>query len=72
MASGAGALNLVIGGSASYHGQEESRPVLGIGEMPNEGDIRRSVNLVNRATAYFVLVILLWELCLCYLATVAI
>jgi adenosylcobinamide-phosphate synthase len=72
MASGAGALNLVIGGSASYHGQEESRPVLGIGEMPNEGDIRRLVNLVNRATAYFVLVILLWELCLCYLATVAI
>ena len=72
MASGAGALNLVIGGSASYHGQEESRPVLGIGEIPATGDIRRSVNLVNRATAYFVSVILLWELGLCYLATVAI
>ncbi|MFT6093964.1 MAG: adenosylcobinamide-phosphate synthase [Pseudohongiellaceae bacterium] len=72
MASGAGALNLIIGGSASYHGQEESRPVLGIGEIPNAGDIRRSVNLVNKATGYFVLVILIWELGFCYLVMAAI
>lgn len=71
MASGAGALNLIIGGSASYHGQVESRPILGIGETPSTGDIRRSVNLVNRATGYFVSVILLWELGICYLAMVA-
>jgi len=68
MASGAGALNLIIGGSASYHGQQESRPVLGTGEIPTASDIRRSVNLVNKATGYFVLIILIWELGLCYLA----
>jgi adenosylcobinamide-phosphate synthase len=72
MASGAGALYLIIGGSAFYHGQEEPRPVLGIGEIPNVDDIRRSVNLVNKATGYFVLIILIWELGLCYFATVAI
>lgn len=72
MASGAGALNLKIGGIATYHEQEELRPTLGIGKSPNADDIRRSVNLVNKATAYFVLVILLWELGLCYLGMGAI
>lgn len=71
MASGAGALNLTIGGRAFYHGQEELRPVLGIGDTAKAVDIRRSVKLVNRATFYFVSTILLMELSLCYLAMAA-
>lgn len=50
MASGAGALGLALGGSASYDGVPEQRPPLGIGAAPQSRDIRRAWNLVLKTT----------------------
>jgi len=47
MASGAGALGLMLGGSASYHGSSELRPPLGCGAPPVAADIRRAIALVR-------------------------
>lgn len=48
MATGAGALNLTLGGPAPYHGLIKERPVLGVGEVPRIMDIERSVVFVQR------------------------
>lgn len=48
MASGAGALNVALGGDAVYHGKRIFRPVLGQGFAPVPGDIERSLTLVQR------------------------
>ena len=48
MASGAGALQLQLGGPASYNGQIKDRPLLGLGNPPQAGDIERSVELVQK------------------------
>lgn len=48
MASGAGALNLTLGGPAPYHGLIKERPVLGQGTVPQLADIERSVLFVQR------------------------
>jgi adenosylcobinamide-phosphate synthase len=53
MAAGAGALDLALGGTAIYHGQEEHRPHLGAGSAPDARAIRAAVSLVQRG-------ILLW------------
>ena len=47
MAAGAGALGLLLGGSASYHGSSEIRPALGCGAAPVAADVRRAVGLVR-------------------------
>jgi len=49
MAAGAGALGLLLGGSASYHGSSEIRPQLGCGAQPVATDIHRAVGLVRHA-----------------------
>lgn len=49
MASGAGALNVTLGGAASYHGFMKERPVLGHGHVPQVSDIERSIQLVQRS-----------------------
>lgn len=49
MASGAGALGLVLGGPTSYHGQLLDKPVLGEGFAPSGQDIERAIRLVQRA-----------------------
>ena len=49
MAAGAGALGVLLGGPAVYHGVEKSRPVLGEGRAPVGADIGRAVALVRRA-----------------------
>ena len=49
MASGAGALNLQLGGAANYHGATEARPTLGAGVVPCAWDIRRAQQLVRKA-----------------------
>ncbi len=49
MAAGAGALGLVLGGSANYHGVSEIRPQLGSGAEPLAADIRRAITLVQQS-----------------------
>ncbi len=53
MASGAGALQLRLGGPAVYQGQLHNRPVLGQGTSPQPRDIARALTLVRHG-------ILLW------------
>lgn len=48
MASGAAALSLSLGGSASYEGESQQRAQLGAGRPAEQGDLRRGVLLVNR------------------------
>ncbi len=58
MASGAGSLCLQLGGAAQYHGATEPHPPLGAGSEPGAGDIRRAVNLVERAIWLWLVVFL--------------
>jgi len=48
MATGAGALNLTLGGPAPYHGLLKQRPLLGAGATPQLDDIERSVLFIQR------------------------
>ncbi len=59
MASGAGSLQLQLGGAANYHGAVEQRPVLGTGAAPHAGDILRAVSLVERTVLLWLLLALL-------------
>lgn len=57
MASGAGALNVRLGGSATYHGQHVERPELGCDKEPQVTDIDRAINLVYKSIIIWLLVI---------------
>ena len=59
MASGAAALGLSLGGSASYHGTVSDRPVLGWGRAPEADDLERSITLVNYQITVWIAVALL-------------
>ena len=59
MACGAGALNVVLGGDAVYHGKRIFRPVLGQGFVPVPGDIERALQLVQRGVYAWVVVTVL-------------
>jgi adenosylcobinamide-phosphate synthase len=48
MAAGAGALQVLLGGAAVYHGAVSERPLLGCGAEVSCGDILRAVQLVQR------------------------
>jgi len=48
LAAGAGALAVRLGGPALYHGQMESRPIVGAGDTANSGHIRAALALVER------------------------
>lgn len=48
MASGAAALNIYLGGAASYHGESFLRPILGCGSRPAVADLERGIGLINR------------------------
>ncbi len=56
MAAGAGALSLTLGGNAIYHGQVEVRTSLGFGPAPQASDIERSLQLVQKTLALWLLV----------------
>lgn len=62
MASGAGALNVALGGVAQYHDQLQQRPSLGPslkqGEAPGAKTIEQACGLVNRALLLWVSLIL--------------
>ncbi len=59
MASGAGALGLALGGTASYDGVIEQRPALGMGRAAHAEDIIRAWRLVAATTALWLAVIAL-------------
>jgi adenosylcobinamide-phosphate synthase len=55
MASGAGALGILLGGPAIYHGAMEHRPQLGMGASACGHDIYRAWRLVSQTTALWLL-----------------
>ena len=59
MASGAGSLAVMLGGTANYHGVSEPRPVLGTGSAPQASDIARAITLVQRGVWLWVAALLL-------------
>ncbi len=59
MAAGAGALQVILGDSAHYHGQIKNRPILGTGNPPTANDIGRAVALIHRALVLWLFIIIL-------------
>lgn len=57
MAAGAGALEVRLGGAASYEGRIEQRPILGCGASPGVRDIERAISLVRRGLAAWIAVL---------------
>lgn len=57
MASGAGALDIQLGGAACYHGEWHQRPYLGTANPPNALDIQRALNLVRHGVMLWLLII---------------
>jgi len=64
MAAGAGSLGLSLGGPACYHGRMESRPLLGIGRIPDIQDIDQSLQLIQRSLILWLIVICAGEWCI--------
>ncbi len=56
MAAGAGSMNVLLGGSAQYHGKPQARPTLGMGNSAKAIDISRALQLVRRALVVWVFV----------------
>jgi adenosylcobinamide-phosphate synthase len=61
MASGAGALDLELGGGAYYHGQWEERPPLGVGLPPDASSIPAALRLVRVGVMTWLLVVFVVE-----------
>lgn len=59
MSSGAGALNVALGGVAVYHGKTEQRPPLGAGSQAGVQHIQQAMALLNRAIAMLLILMLL-------------
>ena len=57
MAAGAGALGLVLGGAAQYHGAVKERPALGRGRVVESHDISSAIQLVQRSLWLWVVLI---------------
>jgi len=62
MAAGAGALRIRLGGPARYRGREEWRPELGCGRDAEPADIGRALELLWRAIALWLAVLVCVEL----------
>jgi len=58
MAAGAGSLGIVLGGPEVYHGQLQSRIVLGEGQRPDAGTIAGATKLIQKALLIWVVAIL--------------
>lgn len=61
MSSGAGALQIQLGGAAIYHGQLKQKPILGLGHSPIYQDIKRANLLVLLCLALWVSLIFIGE-----------
>ena len=59
MATGAGALNIQLGGNATYHGSIKQRPTLGNGRDAQPNDIERSISLVNQSVSLWLALLFL-------------
>jgi adenosylcobinamide-phosphate synthase len=59
MATGAGALNVKLGGADYYHGEYKQRPDLGCGEQAQAKTIKDACQLLDRATSLWVIVVAL-------------
>ncbi len=57
MAAGAGSLGLLLGGPARYHGKLESRPLLGMGRIPETQDIDQALRLISRSLLLWLIAI---------------
>jgi adenosylcobinamide-phosphate synthase len=51
MTAGAGALGVLLGGPARYHGAWQDRPLLGTGVPAGPADINRALALLRRSLA---------------------
>ncbi|MBU3059284.1 adenosylcobinamide-phosphate synthase CbiB [Pseudomonas indica] len=60
MAAGAGALGVLLGGPAIYHGERHERPPLGEGRAPLARDIERALNRVWGGVALWLVLLVLW------------
>lgn len=49
MAAGAGAMQVKLGGAATYHGQRKQRPTLGVGKSADQSHILSAIGLVKRS-----------------------
>ena len=59
MAAGATTLNIKLGGRSIYEGKKVLSPLLGQGACVTVADIPRSLKLVRRASALFIIAILI-------------
>jgi adenosylcobinamide-phosphate synthase len=59
MAAGAGSLNVLLGGAATYHGAEEMRPLLGAGAPPTPAHIDAALRLVERTIVLWLVVLMI-------------
>ena len=57
MSSGAGSLQVILGGPTYYHGKLVDKPFFGEGSKPSGNDIHRTISLVNRTVYLWFLVI---------------
>ena len=62
MASGAGSLNVLLGGAAVYHGAIESRPTLGAGQAAGTAHIVAALQLVERTVTLWLAVLIVLAL----------
>ena len=56
MATGAGALGIVIGGPVRYGGKLQEKPYLGLGRPAQASDISRSIRLIEKALLVWLIV----------------
>ncbi|MEZ5538589.1 MAG: adenosylcobinamide-phosphate synthase CbiB [Pseudomonadales bacterium] len=54
MTAGAGALQITLGGTASYHGEIKEKIMMGEGIPPQTADIARALQLVQRSTGLWI------------------
>ncbi|HCN99144.1 MAG TPA: cobalamin biosynthesis protein, partial [Methylophaga sp.] len=57
MATGAGALDVQLGGAACYHGEWHQRPLLGTSNIAEANDIGRALRLVSYSVLLWLSVI---------------
>lgn len=66
MASGAGAMQVNLGGPACYQGEWHQRPSLGSGRMPTQRDIARALALVRHGVWLWLISFFILSACMAY------